>query len=249
MSPRRKRLFAASFAAIVATATGVAIAQEHDHAPSTGAQGHGPAVGPEHGASEHGPAAHGVHHGPEAINWTDVSDKHKPAFIALVVNFGLLVGLYYTLGKKPVTDGLKQRRITIGKDIEEAQKLLAEAQERAKKYQGDLKNADADAETARAALVSGGKGEAERLLKDAAEKADRMRRDAERLVEQERKQLEQDLLVETIGLAVDEASLLLAKTVSAEDHARLAQDLLAEFAKHPSARVQREQRDQPGGAS
>lgn len=244
MSPRRKRMFAAAFAAILSSATGLAVAQEHGEAahgghaaPAAEHGGHGEAAHGEHGtAGEHGGAAHGGgHHGPEAINWTDIGDHHKPAFIALVVNFGLLVGLYYTLGKKPVAEGLKQRRVNIGKDIEEAQKLLAEAQERAKKYQADLKNADSDAETARAALVSAGKGEAERLLKEANEKADRMRRDAERLVEQERKQLQQDLLVETIDLAVDEAGRLLQKGVSADDHARLAQDLLSELGKRPSA--------------
>ncbi len=265
--------FAWTFAAIVASTSALAYAQEHGdpahghEAPATApgegtpgavrageirtehgqgtpgtaagehaAQHEGASHGEGHGeAAEHGAAHGGGHHGPEAINWTDISDKHRPAFIALVLNFGLLVGLYYTLGKKPVAEGLKQRRINIGKDIEEAQKLLAEAQERAKKYQADLKNADADAETARAALVSAGKGEADRLLKDATERADRMRRDAERLVEQERKQVQQDLLVETIDLAVQEAGRLLQKSVSPDDHARLAQDLLAELAKRPSA--------------
>ncbi len=233
MSPRLRRSYAAAFAAIVLSTTGLAAAQEHG--------GHGGGHD-EHAApraeGHDEPGAHGVaagHHGPEEINWTDISDKHRPAFIALVVNFGLLVGLYYTLGKKPVTEGLKQRRVNIGKDIDEAQKLLAEAQERAKKYQADLKNADADAETAKAALVSAGRGEADRLLRDATEKAERMRRDAERLVEQERKQVQQDLLVETIDLAVQEASGLLEKSVSADDHARLAQDLLTELSKRPSA--------------
>ena len=251
MNPRRARFFAAAFAAIMVSATGIAVAQEHGEAPH-GEAAHGEHSGAKaapaaehgaHGEAAHGEAAHGEHgaahggghHGPEAINWSDVSDHHKPAFIALVVNFGLLVGLYYTLGKKPVAEGLKQRRVNIGKDIEEAQKLLAEAQERAKKYQADLKNADADAETARAALVSAGKGEAERLVKDASEKADRMRRDAERLVDQERKQIQQDLLVETIDLAVDEAGRLLQKGATADDHARLAQDLLSELAKRPGA--------------
>lgn len=240
MSPRL-RLYAATFAAIMLSATGLAAAQEHGghggHDAPAAAHGEPAPHGTEHGPAEHGASAeHGAaHHGPEAINWTDISDKHRPAFIALVVNFGLLVGLYYTLGKKPVAEGLKQRRVNIGKDIDEAQKLLAEAQERAKKYQADLKNADADAETAKAALVSAGRGEADRLVRDATEKAERMRRDADRLVEQERKQVQQDLLIETIDLAVQEASGLLEKSVSADDHARLAQDLLSELSKRPSA--------------
>ena len=184
------------------------------------------------------PDAHGgAHHGPPPINWTDLGDKHRPAFIALVVNFGLLVGLYYTLGKKPVTEALKQRRTTIGKDIDDAQKMLAEAKERAKKYQGDLKNVDTDAETAKAALVAAGRGETDRLLSEADEKAERMKRDAERLVEQERKQMRQDLLLETIELAVAEASKVLERSVTPEDHARLAQDLLAELSRAPGAQT------------
>lgn len=261
---KNKKLTLGLLVAFAAT-TGAAFAQEHEehaapthaapadehadpvHAPAIHAQPnveHGEHAAPatdEHGTpdehaahAEHGEHA-GGHHGPEAINWTDFGDKKKPAFLALLLNFGILVGLYYTLGKKPVAEGLKQRRITIGKDIEEAQKLLAEAKERAKKYQADLGNADADAETARAGLVSTGKGEVERLMRDARERAERMKRDAERMVEQERKQLRQDLVAETVDLAVDEAKTVLSRNVTPDDHARLANDLLAELAKRPAA--------------
>jgi F0F1-type ATP synthase membrane subunit b/b' len=175
------------------------------------------------------------HHGPAPINWTDLSDKSRPAFIALLINFGLLAGLYYTLAKKPVVEGLKQRRVNIGKDIDDARKMLDEAKERAKKYQADLKNADADAATAKATLVSSGKGEMERLLVDTEERAERMKRDAERLIEQERKQLEHDLLLETIEAAVSQAHKVLERSATPEDHARLANELLAELARKPAA--------------
>jgi F0F1-type ATP synthase membrane subunit b/b' len=186
-------------------------------------------------ASGHGGGEHGAHHGPEAINWTDLSDKRRPAFIALLVNFGLLAALYYTLGKKPIADGLKQRRVNIGKDIEEARKMLEEAKERAKKYQADLKNADADAATAKATLIAAGKGEVERMITEAEERGTRMSRDAERLVEQERKQLQQDLLSETVNAAVDQAHKLLEHGATPEDHSRLANELLAELQRKPAA--------------
>ncbi|MBX3206751.1 MAG: hypothetical protein KF764_16900 [Labilithrix sp.] len=203
----------------------------HEAAPA----GHGahPATG-DHG-SAHGAGHDGGHHGPAPMNWTDLSDKSRPAFIALLVNFGLLAALYYTLGKKPVTEGLKQRRVNIGKDIDDARKMLAEAKERAKKYQADLKNADADAATAKTSLVAAGKGETERLLAEAEERADRMKRDAERLIAQEQKQLEHDLLLETIELAVTQAQTVLERSATPEDHARLANELLAELAKKPAA--------------
>jgi F0F1-type ATP synthase membrane subunit b/b' len=191
----------------------------------------------EHAGAEHGDHAGAGHHGPEPINWTDIWDKRRPAMIALVINFGVLMTLYYMLGKKPITAALKQRRVTIGKEIDEAQALLAEAKERGKKYQADLKNADVDAAEAKAALIAAGKGEVEHILIEAQERADRMKRDAERLVEQERKQVHANLLHETVDLAVAEAAQLLEKSVTADDHARLAQDLLAELARRPAAKA------------
>lgn len=240
MIPRTLRLAGASLFALVLL-TGVAIAQEHgeEHAaqPAEHAAGTDPA---EHAAppSAHGEgaASHGdAHHGPATVNWTDIGDHHRPAYVALVINFGVLVFGYYLLGKKPVAAALKQRRVTIGKAIDDAQTMLSEAKERAKKYQADLKNADTDAADAKAALIAAGKGEVERLLSDAQEKAERMKRDADRLVDQERKQLRHDLLLETIDLAALAASKSLEKNVTAEDHARLADDLLKELAAKPTA--------------
>jgi len=203
------------------------VAQEHAVPAEHGAHG-------EHGAQES--AEHGEgHHGPESINWFDVFDKKKPAILALVINFGLLAALYYTLGKKPVAEGLKQRRITIGKEIEDAQKFLAEAKERAKQYQGDLAHADEHARTARDSLIAAGMGDADRILNDANESAERMKRDADRLVEQERHQLRHEIHLETIDLAVEEASKILARSITSDDHARFANDLLAELSRRPAA--------------
>jgi len=261
ISTRARLVLAAFVIAIACMTTALALAQQTHAAPPAG---HAPAAGhaspgtetPTHeGAAtvtgahggqpagdhgepgEHGDAAHaGGHHGPEPLNWTDIWDKRRPAIISLFLNFGVLMTLYYMLGKKPVANALKQRRVTIGKEIDEAQKLLDEAKERAKKYQGNLKDADVDAATAKAALIAAGSGEVERLVVEAQEKSDRMKRDASRLVEQERKVVHQELLEETIELATREAAQLLAKSVTADDHARLAQDLLLELARRPAAR-------------
>ncbi|MDB4937884.1 MAG: synthase sector subunit b [Labilithrix sp.] len=234
----RTRLVLAAFVIAIATLTiSLAFAQEHGGTPAHGEAGG--AQSGEHRADAEGHGDHataGGHHAPEPINWTDIWDKKRPAVLALVINFGVLMTLYYMLGKKPITEALKQRRVTIGKDIEEAQALLDEAKERAKKYQAELKNADVDASTAKAGLISAGKGEVDRLLIEAQERADRMKRDADRLVEQERKQVHHDLLNETVDLAVREAAQLLEKSVTADDHARLAQDLLAELSARPAAK-------------
>jgi len=63
-----------------------------------------------------------------------------------------------------------------------------------------------------------------------------MKREADRLVDQERNAVHAQLLAETIELAGREASAILQKSVTADDHARLAQDLLLELARRPAAR-------------
>lgn len=228
----RRILVALLVVAFAFLTTALAVAQEH------AAPGEHAAAPSEHAApGEHASEAHGGgHHGPEPLNVGDIFDKRRPALVALFLNFGVLMTLYYVLGKKPIASALKQRRVSIGKEIDEAQALLAEAKERAKKYQGDLKNAEVDAATAKASLISSGKGEVERLLTDAKEKSERMRREAGRLVEQERSAVHAQLLAETIELAGRQASEILQRAVTADDHVRLAQDLLLELARRPAAR-------------
>lgn len=211
----------------------------HEGAAHEGAAHEGAAAhheGAAHEGGHEGAAAHheGGHHGPEPINWTDLSDKKRPAFIALLINFGLLAALYYTMGKKPVVEGLKQRRVTIGQEIEDARAMLKEAEARAEKYQAKLKNVDTDAASAKAALITSGKGEVDEILLEAQQRAERMARDATRLVEQERKQLQQDLLIETVELAAKEAQELLERNATPEDHARLANELLQELSRKPA---------------
>jgi F-type H+-transporting ATPase subunit b len=225
----RLRILIAAVAIVLGLAgTRVVLAQEHGNADKTEKT-----EGAEHGGEHHAAGGHG--HGPPDLNWTDFSDKERPAFLALLINFGILATAYYTLGKKPIAEGLKQRRITIGKEIEEARKMLEEAKERAKKYQADLKNADVDAATAKIALVAAGKGEVERMITETEERGERMKRDAERLIEQERKQVQYDLHIETVNLAMAQAHKLLERTATPEDHARLANELLAELQRKPAA--------------
>lgn len=214
------------------------------HEATTGTSAHGASAAhgehsDEHGGAtahgEHG-AAHGGHHGPEPINWTDVGDTKKPAYLALVINVGLLFGLYYTLGKKPAAAALKKRRDDLSKDIDEAQKILDEALARAKKYQKKLKSVEADAETAKKALVAAGEGDAERTLTEAKERAARMTRDSATLVDQERKQASFDLRRSTAEQAVARAEQVLTERVTDADHARLAEEFLRELAEAPAAK-------------
>lgn len=165
---------------------------------------------------------------PRPINWTSFGGN-TPPYLAMVINFGILVAGYYLLGRKPIAAALQNRRDTIAKDIDEANKMLAEAQARAKTYQAKLEHLEDEVKNARAALVQTGEAERDRIVNDAEAKAERMRKDAEFLVDQELKQIRQDLWRDTVEAAVGAAEELLKKRVTTADQERMAEDYLADL--------------------
>ncbi len=227
MKTVRRAPFASLGAAscVAALAATPSFAQHRDeHAPQHAE--HAAATEPKHEGGQGGDHDH-----PESVNWTDFSKPNQPPFIALVINTALLFGLYYWKGKKPIAEGLKNRRLAIAKEIEEAARLKAAAEERAKVYQAKLGKLDEELATAREALLQAGKAERDRAVTDATEKADRMRRDAEFMVEQEMKQLRVDIQRETVEAAIVDAEDLLKKRITPADHERLAEEYLADLSK------------------
>jgi F-type H+-transporting ATPase subunit b len=165
---------------------------------------------------------------PAPINWTEFG-KENPPYIAMLINFGILVAAYYLFGKKPIAAALQGRRDTIAKEIDEAQRMRREAEERAKVYQAKLEKLEEEVAMARTTLVHAGEAERDRIISEAEAKADRMRKDAEFLVEQELKQIRQDLWRDTVETAVAAAEELLRTRVTQADHERLAEDYLADL--------------------
>ncbi len=197
-------------------------------------ESHGGATHEGGAKGEH--AEHEEHEGPPGeINWADFGNKKQLPFAALFINFAALIAIYWYFGRKPIATALVERKESIAKDIESAQGMLAEAKERAKRYQSKLEDIDADAAQAKATLVTAGEGEKSSIEKAAAEKVERMKRDADFMVEQEGKQLQKDLLRETVEAAIADAESLIAKGISQTDQERLAEEFLASLAQTPAS--------------
>jgi F0F1-type ATP synthase membrane subunit b/b' len=203
--------------------------------PAAAAEGkEAAAAGGKHEANGEAKTGGEEEEGPKPFNLTEFGTE-TPPFIAMLINFGLLAGGYYFLGRKPIAAGLQSRRDTISKDIEEAQRMKHEAEERAKTYQHKLEQLEGELRSARESLVNAGEAEGERIVREAELKADRMRKDAEFMVEQEIKQLRGDLWRETVEAAVAAAEELLKKRVTPADQERLAEDYLADLGGKPKA--------------
>lgn len=168
---------------------------------------------------------------PGPINWFDFSNKEQPPYAALFINFALLAFGYYYFGKKPLGQALQNQRDSIAKQIEEAQRMKHEAEDRAKQYQAKLRDLEAELATTRRALEEAGKGERDRIVKEAEEKAVRMQKDAAFLLGQEAKQMRLDLQREAVEAALLAAEQLLTKRVTPADQERLAEEFLSSLVK------------------
>jgi F-type H+-transporting ATPase subunit b len=206
-----------------------------DRGPERGAASGGASAAPAAharrnagGESKEDPFLESENEAPAPMNWADFASK-TPPFLAVFANFAILAAAYYLLGKKPINLALVHRRDAIAKDIEEALRAKLAAEERAKTYQAKLERLEDEVRAAREALLRAGEAERERIVNEAEAKADRLRSDAAFLVEQELKQVRQDLWREAVEAAIGAAQELLAGRVTVADQERLAEDYLADL--------------------
>jgi F-type H+-transporting ATPase subunit b len=248
---RKRRLAVLGGVAFAVFVPAIALAQTppaHGAAPAATAP-HGEAAhaagAPAHEGGEHG-AAHEGAHDPAPFNFADINrfnqekqaeakgeggEHNKPVtpFIYLIINAAILFGAYYYLGKKPVSDGLAARRATVARELDEAAKVKGEAEERLADYKKRLAEMDKELQIIREEIITSGEKERDRIVKDAEEKAERMRKDAQFLLEQELKQLRNELIRHAVDIASTAAEEVLKSKLTQADHDRVADEFLAQL--------------------
>lgn len=206
-----------------------------------------------HENAKHGGEA--VHH-PEPLNLLDLNryaeektkaenkqtDAHGNPIVPVVpygymlINSALFFGILYYLLRKPIAQSLANRRQTIAKELDEAAKIKAEAQAKLDEYTQRLAALDLELEQIRRDVVASGEVERERIIREAEEKAVRMRHDAQFLLAQELKTLRNDLHAYTIEVACAAAETVLKSKVTSMDQERIANEYLHQLVASTSIR-------------
>jgi F-type H+-transporting ATPase subunit b len=161
---------------------------------------------------------HGELHLSDLLNWD---------FLGTVLNFtALLIILGWAIRKKG-NPALAERRAEVEKELAEAQRLRAEAEARHQATAARLEKLDQEMIQIRADMIKAGEAERDRIVSDAEEKAARMRKDTNFLIEQQLKQLRQELTQQAATAAVAAAQDLLRERTTEEDQTQLAEAYLA----------------------
>lgn len=147
-----------------------------------------------------------------------------------VVTFAALLAILWKFAWNPILGALDAREQAIQKTIEDAERLQAEAAGLLEEHRAQLAQARAEGNR----LLDEARQAGERMKADVLEKA---RSEAEKVVERAHRQLEleteqavQTIRAEMADLALRAAEKVLERSLTGDDHRRLAEEAIAEIA-------------------
>lgn len=177
-----------------------------------------------HGDSHEAAGHESGHDGHGELSFTGLFKNTE--FLGTLVNFTALIVLLAWVIRTKGNPALAERRKQVQEELAEAQRLRKEAEQRHGETALRLEKLDQEMVQIRAEMIKAGEQERDQIVAQAEEKAARMRRDASFLIEQQIKQLREDLTKEATAAAVQAAQELLQKSTSETDQDRLAQAYL-----------------------
>lgn len=153
-----------------------------------------------------------------------------------IVSFAILLWVLYKFAIPPIVEGLETRERKIRETIEQAEQNQSAAEQRLRDYEGKLRGAAQEAE----AILAEAKTKAQRLLEENEQRlraeSDRIKTETTQEIERERRKAIQDIRGEAADLALLVAEKVLTRSLSDEDHRRMAKEALAAVTEDHTAR-------------
>jgi F-type H+-transporting ATPase subunit b len=148
-----------------------------------------------------------------------------------ILSFGILFFLLYKYAFPGLLGMLEEREKKIRDSLDQAERHRAEAERKLKEYEAKLAAASKEAD----ALLTQAKERAQRLMDENEQRmtteAERIRGDATREIDQERRRAIQEIRSQTTDLALMVAEKVVGKALTDADHRRLADEALEALAK------------------
>jgi F-type H+-transporting ATPase subunit b len=148
-----------------------------------------------------------------------------------IVSFGILLFLLYKFAFPGILSALEEREKKIKDSLDQAEGHRTEAERKLKEYEAKLNAASKEAE----GIMNAAKERAQRLLEENEQRltaeAERIKGDATREIDQERRKAIQEIRAQTTDLALMVAEKVVQRSLTDADHRKLADDALAALAK------------------
>ncbi len=151
---------------------------------------------------------------------------HTALFAWEWVNLILLVGVLVFVARKPVMAYLGDRRTGIQENLDGAEQLLRDSENRLQEWNAKVDGMEAEVADIRRLAHRAAEQERERIVADAQAMAERIKRDATSAVARETRRAQVALREEASQLAVQLAADLLGEKVTDEDRDRLVDEFV-----------------------
>ncbi len=172
----------------------------------------GPALAATDGG--HGEGGHG-----ETKGWV-ATDTYR------VMNFGVLAVALFFLLRKPVVKALNVRIEGIKDELADLENRKAQAEKELAEYERKLATLDGEAEKIISEYERQGEEARKRILSEAEDAAEKLRRQAQRNIAFEYKQAKARLQGEVLEEALGKAEALIRSSMTGEDQDRLVDEYL-----------------------
>lgn len=141
-------------------------------------------------------------------------------------NFFLLVGILVKYGTKPFKGFLVSRHDKVKEKIDEADKLLAEAEGLKSQYAAKLAKLDQEIADFKAKVTEETKKESEKLLEEARAFAAKIEEQARITYEQEKREISGKIKEEIARLALEKAERLVVEKVTKTDNDKMIEEFI-----------------------
>ncbi|HJU63578.1 MAG TPA: F0F1 ATP synthase subunit B [Candidatus Binatia bacterium] len=143
-----------------------------------------------------------------------------------VVSFAILLFVLYKFAFPGILSVLEEREKKIKNSLDEAEAHRVEAERRLKEYEARLAGASREAE----GILAAAKERTQRLMEENEQRltaeAERIKGDATREIEHERRKAIQEIRTQTTDLALMVAEKVVQRSLTDADHRRLADEAL-----------------------
>ena len=148
-----------------------------------------------------------------------------------IVSFGILLIILYKVAFPALIGILEEREKKIKDSLDQAERHRSDAERRLKEYEAKLAGASREAE----GVLAAAKERAQRLMEENEQRltaeAERIKGDATREIDHERRKAIQEIRSQTTDLALMVAEKVVQRSLTDADHRRLADEALDALSK------------------
>ena len=143
-----------------------------------------------------------------------------------IVSFAILLFVLYKYAFPGILSALEEREKKIKDSLDQAERHRSEAEQKLKEYEAKLKTAAKEAE----GILAATKERAQRLMEENEQRmtveAERIKGDATREIDQERRKAIQDIRAQTTDMALMVAEKVVQRSLNEADHRKFADEAL-----------------------